>query len=257
MMKSGETKTGAFSVPRFPLSFIYDSCLTLVYPQACKSCGKSVESRNDGLVCDRCWRKTHVFNDEEIICRKCGAFLKKGIPAGETFCRRCDEDEYDLARAVGLYENALSISILTLKKEPFLPQRLQNLLVSAFEKSPFQDTTRIIPVPLSERRFKERGFNQASIIARAVAQRTNLTVDELSIARSLHTEKHRAGMDRKARGESVRDAFEVKRPRLIKGENILLADDVLTSGATVSNCAKVLKKHGASKVYVLTIARAF
>lgn len=256
-MKTGETQAGAFSGLVSPFSFIYDACLTLVYPQACNICEKSVESRNDGFVCDRCWRKTHIYQDKEITCQKCHAFLKSGIPSAETFCRRCERDEYDLARAVGLYERGLSTSILTLKNEPFLPLRLRNLLVSAFQNSPFQDTTRIIPVPLSERRFKERGFNQAAIIAQAIAKPAGITIDELSLARIIHTGKHRAGMDRKARGESVRGAFLVKRPRLIVGENILLVDDVFTTGATVSNCAKVLKESGARKVYVLTIARAF
>jgi predicted amidophosphoribosyltransferase len=66
---------------------------------------------------------------------------------------------------------------------------------------------------------------------------------------------HRATMDNKARETSVKNAFEVKRPKLIEGENILLIDDVFTSGATVSNCAKVLKEKGAGKVYILTVAR--
>lgn len=249
-------KLNAFDF-RFPFSLLQNSFLTLLYPQACKICEKSVESKTDGFICDACWQATRVFDNQEILCEKCSAFLKDGLPTVPTFCRRCDADEYDLARAVGLYENALSASILNLKNQPFLPTRLQNLLVSAFQNSPFQDTTRIIPVPLSKKRLSERGFNQASIIAQAISKQTKIPIDELSLARTIHTDKHRAGMDRRARGESVKNAFEVKRPRLIKNENILLADDVFTSGATVSNCAKVLKKHGAAKVYVLTIARAF
>ena len=242
---------------RFPSSLLQNSLLTLLYPQACKICEKSVESKTDGFICDACWHSTRIFENKEILCYKCSAFLKEGIPNVQTFCRRCDEDDYDLARAVGLYENALSTSVLNLKNQPFLPKRLQNLLITTFQNSPFQDTTRIIPVPLSKRRLNERGFNQAVIIAQAISKQTKITIDELSIARKIHTEKHRAGMDRKARNESVINVFEVKRPRLIENHNILLVDDVFTSGATVSNCAKVLKKHGAAKVYVLTIARAF
>lgn len=237
-------------------SVLKNSCLTLVYPQACEICGKSVESQSDGFVCGGCWQKTLVFKGKEIICRKCGAFLKEGVSTFPTYCRRCDADEYDRARAVGLYENALLISVITLKNKPFIPERLQNLLISAFADSPFQDATRIIPVPLSARRYQERGFNQASFIARIIAEQTGITIDEASLTRTVHTEKHRAGMDRKARNESVRDAFEVKRPNLIRGKNILLTDDVFTSGATASNCAKALKQNGAAKVYVLTVARA-
>jgi predicted amidophosphoribosyltransferase len=67
---------------------------------------------------------------------------------------------------------------------------------------------------------------------------------------------HRAGMDERGRRESVEKSFEVKNARLIKGEKILLVDDVFTSGATASACAKILKEKGASEVFVLTIARA-
>lgn len=256
-MENARLKSEIFSGFRSSFSVVYDSFLTVLYPQACRVCEQSVESYADGFVCDACWRNTHVFDGREIICRKCGAFLKKGIPSAETFCRRCDADEYDSAKSVGLYENALSVSVLALKKQPFLSARLQKLILSAFINSPFRDATRIIPVPLSERRRRERGFNQASVIAEIVAAQMSLTIDERSLARIADTAPHRAGMDAKARRESVENAFEVKRPRLISGENILLVDDVFTSGATVSSCAKVLKKSGAKKVYVLTIARAF
>jgi ComF family protein len=256
-MRSGKRKLVAISDLLSPLSLIYDSCLTLVYPQACKICDKSVEFRADGFVCDACWQATHIFNGREIICHKCSAFLKEGPRVSEAFCRRCELDEYDLARAAGLYESGLAAAILNLKHEPFICARLRQQLILAFIDSPFQDATRIIPVPLSARRFKARGFNQASIIARLLARHAEIPIDELSLIRTAHTEKHRAGMDRKARNESVKNAFAVKRPRVVEGENILLVDDVFTSGATVSNCARELKKNGAAKVYVLTIARAF
>jgi ComF family protein len=252
-MRSGDQSAFDF---RSRFSVLKDSFLTLVYPHACKICEKSVESADDGFICGKCWRNTHIFKGKEILCHKCGAFLKTGVSTVETFCRRCNADEYDSARAVGIYENALAISVLNLKKEPFLPKRLQKLLISAFENSSFQDTTRLIPVPLSKKRLVERGYNQAAIIARIISKQIKIPLDDMSLARSIHTYKHRVGMDRKARGESVKNAFEVKRPRLTAGENILLVDDVFTSGATVSNCAKVLKESGANKVYVLTIARA-
>ncbi|HLM02828.1 MAG TPA: hypothetical protein VK400_17385, partial [Pyrinomonadaceae bacterium] len=163
----------------------------------------------------------------------------------------------DAARAAGLYEHALLATILNLKKTPFVPLKLENLFFEAFLKSPFLDAARIVPVPLSKRRQSERGFNQASLLARVLARRTKLPLDENSLIRKLHTPHHRAGMDRKARAESVRNAFEVTRPKLVENEKILLIDDVFTSGATAANCAEALKNKGARAVYVLTVARAF
>lgn len=252
-MESGESKLGFIGSP---LSNLYDSVLNLVYPQYCQICEKSVESRTNGFVCQKCWRKTKIFTGKEILCHKCGAFLRDGFSEYEIFCRRCDEDFYDKASAIGLYEKALLVSVLNLKREPFIPKALENLLLKAFLNSAFRDTTRIIPVPLSKKRFAERGFNQAFLLAQSLSKATKIKLEDKSLVRKANLLKHRAGMDRKARMESVKKVFEVAAPRLIKNEVILLIDDVFTSGATVSHCAKALKENGAEKVYVLTIARA-
>ena len=237
------------------VSKIYNSLLALFYPQACRICENSVENSSDGTVCRKCWEKTHIFNGNEILCAKCGAYLRESATPIDTFCHRCDEHLYDCARAAGIYENALAASILHLKREPFAAQRLRKLFVSAFYNSTFQNANLIIPVPLSKKRYLERGFNQAGILAEILSKDTKITVDEKSLTRKIHTPMHRAAMDKKAREMTVKNAFEVRRAGLIKNKIILLVDDVFTSGATVSSCAGVLKKEGAGKVYVLTIAR--
>lgn len=234
----------------------YDSILTLVYPQACEICLRSVEKQADGNVCADCWANTKIFTGNETLCSKCGAFLLDTQSQFETFCRRCDDDFYDSVKTIGVYEDALLISILRLKHTPYTPEKLQKLLLNAFQNSNFQDTNLIIPVPLSKKRLAERGFNQAEILAKDLAQQTGITLDKMSLRRKIHTEKSRRGMDRKSRYESVKNAFEVVSPRLIEGKNVLLIDDVFTSGATASNCAKALKNSGAEKVYVLTLARS-
>jgi ComF family protein len=111
-------------------------------------------------------------------------------------------------------------------------------------------------VPLHPERQRERGFNQAVVLAHALAQRSGLPLDERSLVRTIHTAQHRAGMDARARRETVATAFKVVRPRLFAGEHVLLVDDVFTTGATVSACAHMIKDAGAQTVYVLTVARA-
>lgn len=234
---------------------IADTLLSVIYPQACQICEKSVEMNADGVVCRSCWEKTHVFSDAETLCYKCSLFLHGTSSGFETFCHKCDEHFYDAARAAGIYENALSASILHLKEEPFVSKNLQNLFISAFEKSPFQDANLIVPVPLSKRRFLERGFNQAAVLAQILSKHTKINLDEQSLVRIVNTPMHRVAMDRQAREKTVENAFDVKRPKLIEGKKILLVDDVFTSGATVSSCAKTLKQKGAAVVYVLTVAR--
>jgi len=238
------------------LSKIYDALLTLAYPQACQICENSVEISADGVACGSCWEKTRIFSGAETLCYKCGRFLHAIPTTIQTFCHRCDKQFYDSALAVGIYENALLASVLHLKREPFVAKRLQNLFIARFQNSDFQDASLIIPVPLSKKRRLERGFNQAEVLAKILAKQTRIKLDEKSLVRKIHTPMHRAAMDTKAREMSVKNAFDVKRPKFVEGENILLVDDVFTSGATVSNCAKVLKENGAKQVYVLTVVRA-
>lgn len=235
---------------------IFDALLTLVYPQACQICENSVENLADGVACQPCWEKTQIFSGAETLCSKCGRFLQAKPTNLETFCHLCDEQFYDSARAVGFYKDALAASVLHLKREPFVAKRLQNLFFSRFQNSDFHDASLIMPVPLSKKRRLDRGFNQAEVLAKILARRTRIKLDEQSLVRKIHTPMHRAAMDYKAREMSVKNAFEVKRPKFVEGEKILLVDDVFTSGATVSNCAKILKENGAKQVCVLTVARA-
>jgi ComF family protein len=127
--------------------------------------------------------------------------------------------------------------------------------LSVQQTPPLNTASRIVPVPLHPQRLRERGFNQAQLLAEAVASRTKLPLDKSSLVRTLHTARHRAGLDAEARRETVRGAFTVRSPRLIAGERILLVDDVLTTGATVSACAQALTEAGAIDVFVLTLGR--
>ena len=238
---------------------IYDAALALVYPQACAVCGDSVESRHDGVACTRCWEATPLFLDAGALCWKCGALSHVSVNEDKREkirCGRCDDDAFNVARACGSYEGALRASILELKREPHVARRLALLLCEAQMRAPLNTPDVIIPVPLHAGRERERGFNQAVVIARELARLSRLPLDEHSVVRRLHTERHRAGMDAKARRKSVADAFAVRHRDLIAGKRVLLVDDVYTTGATASACAAMLKDTGADEVFVLTIARA-
>ncbi len=240
-------------------SSLYDAALALVYPRSCELCEASVERRFDGAACAACWQATQLFNGEELMCGKCGVVLMNAMPQArkvEVRCRRCDAEPFTAARACGAYEGALRASVLALKREPYVAPRVAHMLFEVQQRAPLDVATRIVPVPLHAERERERGFNQAAVLGRALAAETNLKCDEWSLVRTIHTTRHRAGMDAEARRESVESAFEVQRPRLVNGERILLVDDVFTTGATVSACASALKKAGAQDVFVLTLARA-
>ncbi len=235
---------------------VADSILSLAFPVHCRVCGLGVEYFFNGIACADCWSKTRIFGHCEILCSKCGAFLSESGNSIDSMCHKCDDHLYDKASAIGAYEHALAASVIELKHTPNLSANLKNNLFEAFDRSPFGDTSLIVSVPLSAKKMIERGFNQADLIASELSKTTGIPADLFSLNRKIHTPVHRAAMDRKARELTVKNAFGVTRPKLIAGQKILLVDDIFTSGATASYCAKALKKSGAVKVNVLTLARA-
>ena len=238
------------------LRILSDSILSVIYPQECRICGEEVETSSDGVACSTCWTETKLFSTDETLCDKCGAFLFVGRSSSPALCGKCEDHVYDHAVSVGPYEKGLAATVLDLKKVPHLSGGIKRLLGDILDRSQLGNTDVVIPVPLSSRRLRERGFNQAAIIGREVANHLGVGMDEQTLIRTIHTPMHRAGMDKKARAMTVKNAFEVARPNLVAGRIVLLVDDIFTSGETASNCAKVLKKSGAATVNVLTIARA-
>jgi len=242
------------------IDLLADAALALLYPHPCAACGvESVEARADAPACAACWRATRVFTGEETLCWKCGALAPGDVPEekrSDVRCRRCEAEGFMAARACGLYEGALRAAVLGLKREPFVSARLARLLAEAQRRAPLDSAALVVPVPLHAERERGRGFNQAAVLGRALSGRTGLRLDEWSLVRVEGSARHRAGMDARGRRETVESAFEVARPRLVRGERVLLVDDVFTTGATASACAAALRAAGAREVYVLTVARA-
>lgn len=212
-----------------------------------------MENLELGIACDVCWQNTRLFTKEDPLCEKCG-----GLLTSRAFqqCRQCDDQHFDFVMSVGTYEAALSKSVIDLKKNDRIPPKLTELIRSRLADLTGQNIEIVIPIPLSAKRRLERTFNQAESIGRLVSDILSKPMDQYSLVRTGHSPMHRAAMDRKAREMSVKGSFSVTRPNLIKGRNILLVDDVLTSGSTASHCARALKKAGAVEVNVFTIARA-
>jgi len=114
---------------------------------------------------------------------------------------------------------------------------------------------KIIPIPLHKVRERQRGFNQAAILARLVSKESGLPIDDQVLRRIKATERHRAGMDAQDRNRSVQRAFDVVRPDSVEGRSLLLLDDVYTTGSTITAACSSLLNAGAKSVNVLTIAR--
>ena len=208
------------------------------------------------------------------LCSICGerlispfAFSAEGHPSesGEARCGLCRrlEPPYVKATAYGSYESGLRELIHLLKYNQVRPAAnvLGRMLVEAVEDlQPFFGDAEVlvVPVPLHFTKLRQRGFNQSELIARAAlkvkpsAGRFQLSPGLLERRRET---KSQIGLSRHQRRENIRGAFVVIRPHETAGREVLLVDDVFTTGTTVSECARILRRAGASKVYVATVAR--
>lgn len=235
---------------------IIDPISSIIFPQDCDTCGGLVNESAVGFSCRKCWNETLLFSGREILCRRCGAFLGPSGGPRNISCHKCDDHVYERAFAIGVYEKALASEIVHLKRVPFISKHLASAIKRTLDQTDVAGLDFVIPVPLSKSRLIERGFNQATEIAKQVGDHLKLRVDELSLTRTRETPVHRMSMDRRARELTVEKAFSVARPKIVEGKSVLLVDDVLTSGSTASACAKALKKSGAANVIVFTLARA-
>ncbi len=171
-------------------------------------------------------------------------------------CRLCRSGltEFDALYCVGAYEGRLRELIHLFKFTPMerLYRPLGAFLRTGLPREAGFDM--LVPMPLHRKRLRERGFNQAALLAKEVARVAALPVVP-AVIRKRHTAQQ-AGLTGKQRRINVRDAFEVREPALVAGKRILLVDDVVTTGASANSCALALKKAGASYVAVLALARA-
>jgi len=175
-------------------------------------------------------------------------------------CRQCDSAQVlSGSVSLGVYEPELPLAKLITAYKYAFAEELAELLQSFVALEELQTAVlewkidMIVPVPLHPRRYAERGFNQAKPIADALAEGLNTLVADALIRKKYTTKQAR--LSKKDREHNVRGAFHVVGSELIKGKNVLVVDDVYTTGATMAECAEVLKKSGAKRVYGFTLAR--
>ncbi len=233
----------------------------LIFPTPCENCRQPLDLARVSVLCGRCWSRLERMAPEG--CVRCGWPFpdSAGTRGAEApLCQRCREtkDHFRLARAVLRYrEDGVARAAILLAKHgrrlPLLKRLARLLAEEAGKHLAFGEWDALVPVPLHWARRWRRGFNQAEVLARAVAQRHGLPVLRGSLCRLRATPPQQG--DTEARRRNVRDAFAVTAGTDIAGRRLLLVDDVFTTGATVNACARILLRAGAADVGVLTLAR--
>jgi ComF family protein len=211
---------------------------------------------NSAFICSGCFEKVEFVSTQKI-CPCCGIPSQFDI-SEKILCSECiaDTPHFDCARSVFKYNDFIGTIISGLKysdKTPFAKNLADNLKTKLSE---IPDFDLICSVPIHRKKLISRKYNQSALLANWLGKKTSKKVNNLVLIKTKHTQPQ-AGLHRKERIANIKNTFSVNKKYLnqIKGKNILIIDDVITTGATASECTKILKKNGAEKVFVLTVAR--
>ena len=220
-------------------------------PHACIICTRECDLDNGYRICSRCIDKIPFSKGN--YCLKCGEVIK-----GEyDYCLNCKNVEYnfDYARSVFAYNDLTAPMIMRFKYNGYksYAPHLGLLLKDFYSTSDLvADTVTYVPMPKA--REKERGYNQAFELCKEFSLLTEMPMID-ALIRVKEVAIKQATLSGKERRENIKGSFKITDKKLVKDKEILLIDDVFTTGATVSECAKVLMNAGAKNVQVLTLAK--
>lgn len=230
--------------------------LSFLYPEICKLCGDNRAGAAQGYVCDKC--RSAVKFLEPPLCERCG-LPYAGAITGAFECGNCKDLKlhfHSARSAVAATEKILEVIHFYkynrgLWFEPFLA----GLLIERAEPVLAAGTwDAIVPVPLHSAKLREREFNQAERLSRRLSAATKIPVESGFVRRVVPT-RTQTLLSREERLANVRNAFMTAENLDLRGKALVLVDDVMTTGATTSACAKVLRQAGAGTVCVWTVAR--
>jgi len=226
-----------------------EGLLAVLFPPRCLLCERPTPQLN--VLCEECIADLPKL--EGPRCAKC----QEPLPDSSLdLCRACGTRErwFDRALSLGPYDGAWGKLVRSLKFDKelavarFLSSRMADYLTS---ERPFGDIDIITYVPMTSRALRERGFNQARLLARGLARR--IKVPAMRLLSKVHETAPQARLSARERRANLKGAF---RPIRSLSGKVLLVDDIFTTGSTVEECAHALKSAGCEEVYVLTVARA-
>ena len=252
----------AFDLPTLTPAFSslkpwMNAALAFVYPEVCEICGVERTTPAEGFVCARCWKQVRFIKPP--FCQRCG-LPYAGEITGPFECTNCGEMElhFRSARSAVTTGGPVLEAIHRYKYqralwfEPFLSDLL---IRQAQPELRVEKWDWIVPVPLHPTKKREREFNQAERLAARLSVGVNIPVNRQLLKRIQPTNTQ-TRLTRQERTANVRHAFALRnRGQRLDGEKIILLDDVFTTGATTSACARVLRQAGAGEVCVWTVAR--
>ena len=239
-----------------------EALAAIVFPAPCRVCGRALDTGSAIPLCSTCIASL-LRTLAEPVCSHCGrpivsATVAEGISA--PLCHFCRGYEYcfDFARSFGAYTREMARAILLLKYASVAPLGIwfARRLADVIGREPgLFEADAVVPVPLDPGRLRERGYNQAELIAKPLARLIGIPFKSYLLVRT-RPRPNQLRLTRRERWETVRGAYATHKTAQVDKLRLLLVDDVLTTGATLDACSKALKGAGAARVVGLTVARA-
>jgi len=241
------------------LNAVAASALDWVYPPHCRGCQQPLPPDGDRTLCPECRTALADARVGTLRCETCGVPFPHAAP--EPSCARCiiEKRHFDKARAFAVYRDPMTTIVRAFKFRgdyALGPRVLRELLDSeGLPDGIGEGSEVVVPVPLHARRRRERGYDQAELLARVLARHLDMPLHRRALVRTRYTSQQSL-LVMNARWDNVRGAFAIGRSPLPLRCNVLLVDDVITTGATISECARVLKRAGVARVHAIALARA-
>lgn len=215
-----------------------------IYPRRCISCESIFEFSEEEFICFKCSEKFKNLKSKR--CQKCGRVINR-----DGKCRICNEKGniyFDKGFSVFIYKGEIRESVKRFKYSGLYRYGdVYGKIMRDFAKNNIEmKYDYITGVPLHISKFISRGYNQSDILARFLGKAFG--IESKSLLKRVKNTKPQNNMDRLNRRKNIKNAFKMKKNAEVKGKDILIVDDIFTTGATINECAKVLKRAGARKV---------
>lgn len=239
-------------------SHLKEELLTLIYPKICFGCDKSLPPKHEGYLCPDCLDK--INKPQPPFCISCGKSIDPAPGrCGIDRCPECAGYSYNFTRGytASIYDGLIKDCLHNFKynAHTYLANTLAGVMIDfALKHIDIGKIDAITSVPLHWKRLRDRGFNQASVLASILSKKVNKPFVKNSIYRT-KVIKPQVELPRQDRIKNVQGVFRIKNPKNFLDKHILLIDDVFTTGATLNECSKVLLEAGAREVWVFTLTR--
>jgi ComF family protein len=224
--------------------------LRIFFPEPCPVCKNPSTYHKTAPICPDCWQTITPYKGP--ICQKCGKPL---VADSSITCSDClkDAPSFNWARSFGLYEGVLKEAVNLMKY--YSVKRLSKPLSEIMLGMKIPQADAIIPVPLHKKKLRSREFNQSSSFARHISKSNGIPVILNALVKIKETVPQ-VGLNARERKKNIKNSFGLTNRELIQGKDIILVDDVFTTGATVRECSRLLKKQGAGDIYVVLLAHS-